>query len=151
MSSISSLLADQLEAYGVPIQYASKVTGMFTGNIVALGLRLALVSLSASFVRHWFNHWKQILDQGEPMPNVMLSYLIISSFPHCPYRGRVKDVDLFVYCTRRQRSAAAQTFPAQMRQVQRLQYRQERQEGEARDEEYVCRGWLLWENTPDRR
>jgi hypothetical protein len=65
MSSISSLLVGQLEQYGLPLQYATKVTGMFTGDILTLGIRLACVSLLAAFLKNWFYQWKHVLDNGK--------------------------------------------------------------------------------------
>lgn len=86
MSSMSSLLVEQLETYGLPLQYASKVTGMFTGDIITLALRLACVSLLAGFVTGWFRHWKQALHTGKSMLYQAI-VLMFSTLSHCTYRG----------------------------------------------------------------
>jgi len=60
--SFGSLAIEQLEAHGLPLQYASKVAGMFTGDVVSLGLRLALIGVFAGLIRGWLNHWKRQID-----------------------------------------------------------------------------------------
>lgn len=62
--SLSSLVLDQLDAYGLPIQYASRLTSVFTGDIITLGLRLALIGLLAAFVRNRATHYKDIVERG---------------------------------------------------------------------------------------
>lgn len=63
--SISSLVVDQLEAYGIPLQYASKVTGMFKSDIFSLGLRLAFIGLLAGLVRQSFAYCRDSLEYGK--------------------------------------------------------------------------------------
>jgi len=82
MSSISSILFDQLESYGIPLQHASKVTGMFTGDIVTLALRLACVSLLTGFVRGWFHHWRDYLHEGKHNAIIDIPNFQYSSPPH---------------------------------------------------------------------
>jgi hypothetical protein len=65
--SISSMVVDQLEGYGIPLQYVSKVTGMFTGDIVVLGLRLAFIGLLAGLVRQSFAYYRHSLEHGKSM------------------------------------------------------------------------------------
>jgi hypothetical protein len=63
--SVVSLFVEQLEAQGLPLQYASKVAGMFTGDIISLGLRLALIGLFAGLIRGWFNYWKHYIQSSK--------------------------------------------------------------------------------------
>jgi peptidoglycan hydrolase-like protein with peptidoglycan-binding domain len=63
--SLSSFVVDQLETSGIPLQYASKVAGMFTGDIITLGLRLALIGLFAGLVRTWSRRVHRALDEGK--------------------------------------------------------------------------------------
>jgi len=60
--SFGSLAIEQSEAHGLPLQYASKVAGMFTGDVVSLGLRLALIGVFAGIIRGWLNRWKHQID-----------------------------------------------------------------------------------------
>jgi len=62
--SLPSIFADQLESYGLPLQNASKVTGMFSGDILYLGLRLAFIGLCAGLIREFFNHWRHAIYNG---------------------------------------------------------------------------------------
>jgi hypothetical protein len=66
--SVPSLLVDQLESHGFPLHYASKVTGMSTGNgdILYLGLRLAFIGLCAGLIREFVNHWRHAIYNSEP-------------------------------------------------------------------------------------
>jgi hypothetical protein len=63
--SFPSLLLDQLGAHGLPMQYASNLGKLFTGDIITLGLRLALIGLLAALVRSRVVHYKHMAERGK--------------------------------------------------------------------------------------
>lgn len=63
--SLPSLLVDQLGGHGLPMQYASNLGKLFTGDIITLGLRLALIGLLAALVRSRAAHYKHMAERGE--------------------------------------------------------------------------------------
>jgi hypothetical protein len=91
--SVPSLLVDHLESHGLPLHYASKVTGMFTGNadILFLGLRLAFIGLCAGLIREFFNHWRHAIYNGEPLllDTTMTDPLVLFPTTHLGGMARV--------------------------------------------------------------
>jgi hypothetical protein len=62
--SVSSLLFGQLATLGVPLQYASSLSSIFTPDLITYAIRMALIGLVANWIRGRLSHYKHNVKKG---------------------------------------------------------------------------------------
>jgi hypothetical protein len=80
---LTSLVTDQLAAVGLPMRYTSQISTLFQGDIVRLGVRLALIGLLASLIRGHYDRLKNWANLSEWMRKVLNICSQARTLPYC--------------------------------------------------------------------